>query len=543
MRLTGQRHRIPEWCQLLAVAGLLIYGAAIRWSLPAVPFADPDSWGYVGPSVRVHLEGRFVQVYGRSFLYPSFVRAALDLTGSFTGLVSVQHALGLAGGLFFWAAWRESRRKLPSGGFLSDLHALAGLAALACYLLNNELIFYEHSLRPEAVFPAAACLVLWLAVRSFTLDPASGACARNAAALGAMHALLFFIHPSFGLAALGCLIPVWGRAWLGGMPRRQLALVIAALPAALVALHLAEGAAFARRDMLGEIFGPVELFAFNADVVSLEIDHDLAHPAESKYGADLLRECSRLIHANFDRTRTEGRSHPSLSYQPDAMIYSPDSVCNYLRGYFHDDPVRVNAFLIHYFARGASRHPGMYLAKIGRSLALAYGPTASLVTYACTAQINVPRELDFTQESLFGPYPQMRSYAPGAAYGTALARAPRDPQKTNAYWVQVALYAMRPFYRLLLAVSLAICMASAVFRSKHSTRGRALCSHACLTLTLFSYNFFICLTVSMISAMDNFRYSENQLAFTIFALFNAIMLLIHAVCLSLPMAKVDDVRP
>jgi hypothetical protein len=273
----------------------------------------------------------------------------------------------------------------------------------------------------------------------------------------------------------------------------------------------------------------VELFAFDADVVTLEIDHDLSHPAAAAYGADLLRECSRQLHANFDRTRREGRSHPTLAYQPDALIYSPDSVCNYLRGYFHDDPVRVNAFLLHYFWRGVSRHPGMYLAKVGRSLALAYGPTASLVTYACTARLNVPRELDFTRESLFDPYPQMRAYPPGAGYADQLAHSPRVPQRRDAYWVQVALYATRPCYRWLLAASAIILAGTGLSRARRSARSGALRVHAELTLTLFSYNFFICLTVALISSLDNFRYSENQLAFTIFALFNAGMLCCHAV--------------
>ena len=272
----------------------------------------------------------------------------------------------------------------------------------------------------------------------------------------------------------------------------------------------------------------MELFSFNADIVTAEIDHDLAHPEGPKYDANLLRQCSRLLHENFERTLEKGRPDPSLPYYPDALLYSHDSICYYLFGYFYYDPIRLNAFFMHYFIRGAVDHPVMYLSKIGRSMAVAYGPTVSLVSYACGPKIDVPHGLDYTQESLFKPRPQLREYPPGAAYEAALALAPRSQQRVNAYWVQVALYATRPLYRPLLLASLAILVACSASRSRHSARRRALRSHAALVVTLFSYNFLICLTVSMINVMDNVRYSQNQVAFTIFTLFSAVMLLLHA---------------
>jgi hypothetical protein len=97
---------------------------------------------------------------------------------------------------------------------------------------------------------------------------------------------------------------------------------------------------------------------------------------------------------------------------------------------------------------------------------------------------------------------------------------------------------LQPLYRSLLVASLGLLSACAFGRS---VRARALRTHAALTVTLFSYNFFICLTVGMINVMDNVRYSQNQIAFTIFALFSGATLLCHAGCLVLPSRAADTV--
>ena len=509
---------------------ILSNGASIRWSLPPVPFADPDAWGYIGPAVTASLDGHFIQIYGRGFLYPLFVRAALAATGSFTGLVTLQHIIGLIGALCFWMAWQESRKKMPADSILSLLHSATGLVAIAAYALSNKLMFYEHSLRPEAIFPAAAGFTLWLSVRCFTPDRPSPAVGRTVAALGGMHAVLFYLHPSFGFAAIGCLLPVWVKLGLSSAPAGRKLLAVAALPLGILGLHALGNAVSAQKDSTGQVFGAMTMFAFNADIVALEIDADLSRPGTAAYPDEVLRKCSQLMHANFARTLREGRTHDSLPYRPDEMIYFRDSVVSYLREYWHDDPDQLNAFFHHYFFRGILHHPVIYAAKIGRGLAIPYGSSASLMAYV-SPRIDVIHELNYTQESLVNAYPRLREYPPGQAYASELAATPRTEQAENEELVQLAVYGLRRFYSPLVAFCLAVLAGAAVAGGRSTTRQaewRGLRAHAALVATLFSYNFLLSLMFAMVSAMDNIRYTENQLVFTLFSFFSGFMLVLHA---------------
>jgi hypothetical protein len=523
---TAEPFGCPRRVRRALVILLLAYGGWIRFSLPAVPFADPDSWGYVGPTVKAALEGEFTQVNGRDFIYPLLVRAALSATASFQMLVRVQHLFGLVGAGLFALAWAKTRRLLPASPTMVWIHDAIGLLALACYVLNNELIFYEHSLRPEAIFSAVACATLWCVVTAGTADSKSAAFVRSALGLAALHAILFMLHPSFGWAAGAGLVPVWLRAIRGHLPARKVGLILVALPAAFLGLRAADHLIFARPDLQGGIFGPMELFSFNADVVEVQMQRELAPGGRPAYPPDVLRGCLERFAANRELTQRLGRPDPSLDYYPDNLLYDKNSVCHYLFGIFHDDPARLNRFFLHYFAEGVLHSPGLYLAKIGRSLAVAYGPQVSLVSYLCADHIDITHQLEYSEETLFGARPQMNVYGPGVAYREILRRTPRRPQAVDAHWAQSLLARGQVLYRPALLLSGLIFLFGLWGRR---SLARPLLLSATLAVTLFAYNFFICLTVAMINVLDNVRYSQNQAAFTIFALANGVMLIAHFV--------------
>jgi hypothetical protein len=486
----------------------------MRWSLPPLPFADADSWGYIGPAVCARLDGPFIQIYGRGFLYPLLLRWLLGLAGSFRGLVYAQHLLGLGAGLVWWSAWRRSVRLIAPALRWRWLASAFGLAGLACFVLNNKLIIHEHSLRPEAVFSAGAAVVIWLVVRAFTLEPASARFARNGAALGALQAVLYFLHPSFALATAAA-APVWWRGWRGGQPLGRLACLVLALPAAGAALWAADRAVYARRDAGDLIFGPAQFFSYNALAADQALRDDLAAAGPLPYDRQALAACARLLEADFARTRTEGRTHATLPFRPNVIMYAPDSACAFIFAYFHYDMPAARAFFLRYDLRAVLHHPLTCAAKVARSLSLAY--RGALVTQACAARIPVREELAATGAELFGPYPQMRRFPEGVAYARRLAAAAPAPAR-NAFWAQGLLYVLAPAYAAAAAGVLGVAAAAALSRAP---RWRRLGPPAALALTLLGFNFLITLTVAIWSTVDTERYSENQLAFTVFALFNA----------------------
>src|SRR6516225_3905175 len=72
--------------ELLILAVVMFFGWKARMVWPAVPLADPDTWGYINPSLSWLSGFGFVQAGGRDWLYPALVALFLKTTGSFAGV-------------------------------------------------------------------------------------------------------------------------------------------------------------------------------------------------------------------------------------------------------------------------------------------------------------------------------------------------------------------------------------------------------------------------------------------------------------------------
>lgn len=512
------------------VALVLATAATLRFTLPGVPFTDSDAWGYVGPAVSAGLDGGFPQVNGRNFLYPAFLRVVLAVCGDFAAITATQHILGLVGVYLFWSTWRRLRRCLPSGPWLSALYDATGLCALACYAFSNKLIFHEHSLRPESVFCAAACGMLWLTAQVVTRPVGSRTFTLLAITHAAWLAVLYTIHPSFGFGVVFGLLPLLCSIWRNTRAWLYRLLPLVALPAALLLATAAQSAVYTREDVTGSTFGAMTVFAFNADVVLEAIDADLQHPESTPYPAEFLRECSRLIHWEIDRTAREGRMMSTLSYHPDNLIYRQDSVCPLIHGHFENDADAVRAFCMHYALRGIAGRPDLFLAKTVRNLRIVWGADAALLGNVIV-KIDVPAELTTSQTFLVDDPPRFREYPPGAACARDLAATPRTEQAWNVEAAQHLARAGRGSFGILMLATLALTALLFVFDRVRglSGGGRALLSHAGVASGLFAFGIGNCLTVAMVSSFDINRYAENQLAFSIFAYAAAVGVALHLI--------------
>src|SRR5262249_18810416 len=97
---TGSLWRVCYWALFAAV---FIWAIWQRFSLPLVPIADGDAWGYLSPALRKLIGAKFGHTNGRNFLYPGFLYLILSVFADFRAITFVQHLLGLmAGALFFF---------------------------------------------------------------------------------------------------------------------------------------------------------------------------------------------------------------------------------------------------------------------------------------------------------------------------------------------------------------------------------------------------------------------------------------------------------
>ncbi len=511
--------------RLLPVLAIMAYAAVLRLNLPSAPFADSDTWGYIAPSIDHFLGRGFPQTYGRAFLYPSFVCAVLGMFQSFAAIALVQHFLGLVAGVILWSAWENLRASLPTGRLYAILHYALGLTALSWLLLNNTVLAYEHSLRPESLFPFASAVLIWLTARAFTQTATAPAFTWSASMLCAGHGIFYTLHPIFGFATVACCLPVTVRAlWARTAWWRRLA-VPASLPITLALLAGAQSAVYTSKDPTEKIFGAMTLFAFHADVVVRELDGDLAKPEQARYPAALLRLCSQLIHEELDRNTRSGQSQGTLTYDADRLIYHPDSVCVAVRKFYRNDPHLIADFFLHYFLHGALANPQLYLAKVGRNLQLVLGPESKLLS-TVPEQLDLAGKLNYSRESLTQPYVVILSYPAGAAYEKLLEPSPRPEQPWNLPDLQRTIVVFCMAYRPLLAATvLNLAGLTLACMWTRAVRFLALRRLAVISTALFGYNIFICLTVSLVSSLDNDRYTENQLTFTLFTGFTALLLL------------------
>jgi hypothetical protein len=205
--------KLPFSRILPALALILVFSWAAweRFRLPCVPFAVPDVWAYLGPGLDTLLGKPFREWFGQCFLYPFFLSVMLKVTNSFCSITLVQGVFGLATGALLFVSWMELRCFLPQSRLPAFVFRLAGVPIVAVYLLSTATVEFEHTLRPEAVFPFVVVLQIYCNLRFVrthfvSAEPGraiiSGGCALF---LSVMASLL---KPSFSGAILLVNLPV-----------------------------------------------------------------------------------------------------------------------------------------------------------------------------------------------------------------------------------------------------------------------------------------------------------------------------------------------
>ncbi len=284
---------------LIVILGL---AAGMRFRLPLVPGADPDTWGYLHPAVAKLTGAGFVHTAGRNFVYPGFVYCLLALTGDFRAIVIAQHLIGLTSGLLLWACWRQWRAWFENPRLPAPVEALLGLGLVGFFELSASVVQFEHSIRPEAIFPFFALLDLGLLLtflRAWFIDRRLGRAAVLAGGALFVAVGLDQLKPSFGLALGAAAAPVLAAAlspWRQP-PRPRCLLAGAAGVAALAAgiLFLWPEHRLSRGDPMSTLFLPETLLTIHADIIDAQIVEDARHPAATPYTSRWLDDAHAVL--------------------------------------------------------------------------------------------------------------------------------------------------------------------------------------------------------------------------------------------------------
>lgn len=310
--------------ELLALSFVLALAWKARSVWPAVPLADPDTWGYLNPALGWLGGLGFHQAGGRDWLYPALVTLFLKTTGSFAGIAAWQKFLGLSSGILMAVTWRcwVSILPFPRGAlfFLS----LVGAVPISIQLANQDGIFYEMSTRPEAVLPVfvyaqLACVIGYARFR-WQYPRALPSLLLGAAALVLAYAC-YLLKPSWYLATATTSVPILAGVFGRSLPLKT-RLLTPALGAALALLLLWLPARMLFvRDGASVTLLPLALFYVHAQLIEESFDAKLA------VLADADPEKARLQHLNDvlkseTRSSMDDRPYPYLGINPDYLLDS-----------------------------------------------------------------------------------------------------------------------------------------------------------------------------------------------------------------------------
>ena len=502
---------------------VLVAAAYQRFSLPQVPFADPDTWGYLHPALSKLSGLAFQHTHGRGFVYPGWLYLLLRIAGDLRAIAVAQHLLGLGTGVLLWICWQRWNATLHPARLPAFARQGVGLLMVAFYLFSVETVQFESEIRPEAIFPFFCVLNLYFSL-AFIRAWRAGSLAAPAWFLGAANifntALIYFLKPSFGFAAGFAVLPVifflgWGRVSL----KFRLGMVAVPALAVILLLWLPEHL-LKQADPITDLFLPETLLTVHAAVIRDQMREDLVDNETQPYSTDWLTGAYlSLEHELAVAAEAEQTPYPSLGFNPDYLMYG-HSICQQL--YTGLGPAGTIAFCDHYFLRAWEKRPGPMLANSWRQMQIFYGANCPAYRFANEIDLAV----SYRAANKVFDYPayqsQMQLSPPSRAYLADCRRLQSTPiLLVQSRFLRFLNRHAAQHYLPILLGTLAVMVAVGCI----PTWRPVFLLPGAILLLFFSYNFGNCLTIAFVHSLDGGRYTANQLAFTLLAQFAAVVFL------------------
>ena len=511
------------------IAVILLAGIYLRCDLPAQPFSDFDTLGYLYPSLSALTGGEFTHLNGRSFPYPLFLYGIQRVFPGFGAITLVQHSIGILSGLLMVWVWHRLARLYPLSEKARQVHKGLGVAILMAYLLVGGTVQMEHTIRPESLFAFFTILAVGLAAefcRACYQRRAVTAAFLYGAALIYTSVLIYYLKPAWGFATVFATAPVIvslfsGRARLG----YKIAVCVVPVVLVLVTLVIPEKRLLEKYDPWAARFLPGSIFVYHAPAMRDEIEWELARDGSPAYAPPFLVQIVEMIDQEI--AAKHNRHYPTLGFDPELLMRA-DSVYGALHQRFGADNKSYNAFCWHYYL-GAWRHrPVAMLAAVAKQMKTFVvnsvfwkGPfekdNADRIRIAESARLSI---LSLSTEAIPANY---RPYADYVKFWKAL-------EHSGVTWKQWRFVSwLHGILQVAYSFSLALTLLGVARVGVSLWRGPAPCTSLLYAwlfgLYLFSYNFWNTLSIAATISTEIRRYLLSQLSFTLLAEAWAILLL------------------
>ncbi len=289
----------------VALGIILLIAAIRRFSLPSVPFADGDLYGYLLPAVRL-LEDHTLSHEGtRSFVYPLFISVLMKIWGSVTIVAFVQHLIGLLTGFFIFQIFEQPIFRALKTGKLAKLITAVQLGCTAYYLLASSIFQYEHFITSQAICTFILTTQLLLLATLVGNKATEKANLRRGSAIIFLALLTFILTPKLGFALPLIGLIVFIEFYLRGIHVKRWILPVA-LPTVIffALLWLPETYLARKYDPYKFVFPFKQFFYSHADMAKNLIESDIAYN-QTQYPTDLLKQVNDIMvlpnapHQNF----------------------------------------------------------------------------------------------------------------------------------------------------------------------------------------------------------------------------------------------------
>jgi len=502
------------------VIALLFAGAVWqRFKLPLDPIADPDTWGYLSPALRKLTGAEFGHTNGRNFVYPGFLFLVLRLFGTFRAIATTQHLLGLLAGAVFLVSWKRAQVFVPNPRIGRVGYDLLGLGGAAVVLLQWQTIAFEQAIRPESICTFVLSVTLYFLIQflaCFFVEHRRTATVAYGIALSFAAIFLASIKPSFVFASLFVLTPIiallWRKDWLRQKVWFSLGFAVSA------AILLLPEYFLRRNDELSRTFLPTTLFAFHANLIRDQLADDLTKNVNLPYSRDRLERLYLTLRAEITKSHTARHyAYRSLGFDPDFLMYDPNSIAVQTRREFRGDIAAVCAFYRFYYWRIWQKRPQQVLEKVARQMRTFYLPYCRAYEPRITQKFGGA----YQQSVLSLGDPICRKV--WTAYPAAVDFMTRTQElgRRELRFQQPLLLPIIPMLVLLASITystlLIVAFVLAGFVAPISAPFGRLRAVASLAVFAFLFNAAYCLEVAVISSLDISRYRTVQMYSTLVA--------------------------
>ena len=452
----------------------------------------------------------------------------LSATKSFRAITLVQHTLGLAAGGLLLACWNGARHIASAVLMPLRLHRILGLILAAVYLLSARPIQFEHQLRPEAITPFFALLNIFLTLK-FLEHFREPLLSWKASGLGAgvicNSLLLASIKTSFGLTVLFTLAPVLVLLFRKRQSWPQACGVLAL--SGLVGLFLlATENRLARSDSTAGSFLARSLFTIHANLIADQMDEDIAAGHCGDRGCDWLAAVAASLREEMRRSWVHSHEYESFGFDPDYLMYNPESLRLWTRAFFNGSEKNQWAFYREYYRRTWRAHPIRMIGKIAGQMRLFYSwinpafdteRTILLRSFYGKTLDNLNSRDEYAET--------IARYPPASDYLSRCASLVGTKEKLKQGFLLRAANGVLARLYLPLLLGAVLC-GLAVWTSPGLRRH--LGPLAVITILIYSYNFGNCLGTATFHSLHVTRYNTSQFSFALLSEFIGLMFLIEA---------------